>query len=80
MENWLIHSDYRMQAKVYWLQQAARYVKISDQHRNTWQHSADKEMNLLIEVPKTTTWNGRKRTNNIMKFSTGGVDIHKIFG
>ena len=38
-------------------------------------------MNLLLEVPKTTTWNGNKKTKNIITFSARkGVDLYKILG
>ena len=38
-----------------------------------------KQIDLLLEVPKTTTWNGSKTTKNIIKFSTReGVDLYKI--
>ena len=40
-----------------------------------------KQMNLLLEVPKTTTSNVDIRTKNIIKFSgTEGIDLFKILG
>ena len=38
-------------------------------------------MNLLLEVSKTTTRNGSKRTKDIIKFFVSeGVDLYKILG
>ena len=36
-------------------------------------------MNLILEVPITTTWSGSKRKNNNIRFSAmEGVDQYKI--
>ena len=74
--------DTRMQAKV------SDYSKlqgiISKYQTNIGIHSnilLIKQINLLLEVPKSTTWNGSKRTKNIIKLSTReGVDLYKILG